>query len=163
MALACGPRILIADEPTTALDVTIQAQVLALLRRLQRELGMAVLLVTHDLGVIASLADRVMVMYAGRCVEVGPVAQILEAPAHPYTQGLVSCAASVDRASGPLETIVGSVPAVFAMPAGCSFAPRCAFVHGACTSAVPPFHALSDQHAAACWNYHASAPATGGP
>jgi oligopeptide/dipeptide ABC transporter ATP-binding protein len=162
-ALACGPRILVADEPTTALDVTIQAQILGLLRRLQRDLGMAVLRVTHDLGVIASVADRVMVMYAGRCVEVGPVAQILEAPAHPYTQGLVRCAMSVDRASGPLDTIAGSVPAVFATPPGCSFAPRCALAHSACTSAVPPFHTLSDRHAAACWNYHATAPVTGGP
>jgi peptide/nickel transport system ATP-binding protein len=153
MALACGPRVLIADEPTTALDVTIQAQILSLLRRLQREMGMAVLLVTHDLGVIASLADRVMVMYAGRCVEVGPVAQVLRAPAHPYSQGLVRCARSVGAGVGPLETIAGAVPAVFELPPGCSFAPRCASAGTDCTAAAPALRPAADAHAVACWRH----------
>jgi peptide/nickel transport system ATP-binding protein len=160
MALACRPRILVADEPTTALDVTIQAQILGLLRQLQRETGMAVLLVTHDLGVIASFADRVMVMYAGRCVEAGSVAQVLNAPAHPYTDGLVRCAMSMDREGGGLlAAIPGAVPAIFDVPPGCRFAPRCSSVRSACASADPALRAVADGHAVACLKYHAPVPA----
>ncbi|MEQ3748547.1 MAG: ABC transporter ATP-binding protein [Celeribacter sp.] len=129
MALASRPRLLIADEPTTALDVTIQAQILSLLRRVQRDTGMALLLVTHDLGVVAEMADDVAVMYAGRVVETGPVEAIFEAPQHPYTRALMGCrvqGATRPGTAQPLPVIAGTVPAPKARPLGCRFAPRCA-------------------------------------
>ena len=141
MALSCNPSLLIADEPTTALDVTIQAQILDLLRRLQREIGMSILFVTHNLGVVAEIAHEVAVMYAGRVVEQAPVEALFERPRHPYTLGLIACIPDVRRdiaADGtrrPLNPIPGTVPPITALPPGCSFAPRCPYVEDACTDA----------------------------
>jgi oligopeptide/dipeptide ABC transporter ATP-binding protein len=137
IALACRPKVLIADEPTTALDVTIQAQILDLLRTLRRELGMAVILITHDLGVVAEFADRVLVMYAGRVVEAARAEALFERPLHPYTEGLL---ASIPRIDGPiarLQAITGMVPAPHAMPPGCRFAPRCPYAQAACDERIP--------------------------
>ncbi len=150
MALACRPRVLLADEPTTALDATIQAQILDLLRALQAELGMAVVLITHDLGVVAEVAHRVMVMYAGRVVETAPAAEIFARPFHPYTEGLL---ASIPRLEGPIErldAIPGQVPPPEAMPPGCRFAPRCRYVVESCRAAAPPLAARGPARAAAC-------------
>lgn len=144
MALACDPALLIADEPTTALDVTIQAQILDLLAKLQAERGMAMLFVTHNLGVVAEIANRVAVMYAGRIVETGTVAEVFAHPRHPYTQGLMRSvprlgqATALKKAGTPLPTIAGSVPSLANLPQGCAFAPRCPHVVAACTAAVPP-------------------------
>ncbi|GAB5377648.1 MAG: ABC transporter ATP-binding protein [Acuticoccus sp.] len=138
MALACEPRVLIADEPTTALDVTIQAQILGLIARLRRDHGTAVLLITHDMGVIARMSDRVAVMYAGRVVEEAPVMAIFEDPQHPYTRLLLR---SVPRTSGAIETlqtIVGTMPSPAALPSGCRFHPRCPLALGDCATTVPP-------------------------
>jgi len=140
MALACKPSLLIADEPTTALDVTIQAEILKILGRLQKEMGLSILLITHDLGVIAEVADRVAVMYCGRIVEEAPVRELFRSPQHPYTQGLLS---SVPRPRGPgargapLPAIEGMVPDLRHLPAGCSFAPRCSHAHDRCRSEIP--------------------------
>ena len=150
MALACSPKILIADEPTTALDVTIQAQILDLLRRLQSELGMAVIMITHDLGVIAEFADKVNVMYAGRIVESGPVGAIFERPAHPYTEALLASIPQLDDDAKRLEVIEGTVPNPFAMPPGCRFAPRCRYADPLCNAAVPPLAHVSDGQKSAC-------------
>ncbi len=133
MALACSPRLLIADEPTTALDVTIQAQVLDLLRELQGELGLSVLLVTHDLGVIADLCDRVAVMYAGQVVEQAAVHDLFARPDHPYTEGLLNAMPQVGAFGEPLFAIPGQVPQPAELPAGCRFAPRCAYAREVCT------------------------------
>jgi len=135
MALACRPRLLLADEPTTALDATVQIQVLVLLRSLQRELGMGMLLVTHDLGVAAEVADRVAVMYAGQIVEQGPVRDVLLAPAHPYTRGLM--ASSVREGGVEIAAIGGSPPDLRQPPPGCAFAPRCPHVREACGTVLP--------------------------
>ena len=139
MAIACSPSVLIADEPTTALDVTVQAQVLALLKRLQAEAGMAMIFITHDLGVVAETADRVVVMYAGRKVEEAPVDELFETPLHPYTAGLIGAtpipgAARAER----LADIPGMVPPLNALPAGCAFAPRCKRVMERCRRERPP-------------------------
>ncbi|MHB2165754.1 ABC transporter ATP-binding protein [Alsobacter sp. R-9] len=150
MALANGPRLLIADEPTTALDVTIQAQILALVRSLQRETGTAMLLITHDLGVVAEVADDVAVMYAGRIVERGPVRAVFEDPQHPYTIGLMGSLPSLAGGGGRLATIPGSVPPPERMPAGCRFAPRCPFAVAACTERTPPLAAVAEGHDVAC-------------
>jgi phosphonate C-P lyase system protein PhnK len=150
MALACRPKLLLADEPTTALDATIQAQILDLLRGLQRELGMAVVLITHDLGVVSEVAHRVLVMYAGRIVETSPAAEVFERPLHPYTEGLL---ASIPRLEGPIErldAIPGQVPAPDAMPAGCRFAPRCRYAEPACAASPPPLAPRGEGRAAAC-------------
>jgi len=150
MALACRPKLLLADEPTTALDATIQAQILDLLRGLQRELGMAVILITHDLGVVSEVAHRVLVMYAGRVVETSPAAEVFERPLHPYTEGLL---ASIPRLEGPIErldAIPGQVPAPDAMPAGCRFAPRCRYAEPACAASPPPLAPRGEGRAAAC-------------
>ena len=139
-----------ADEPTTALDATIQAQILDLLRGLQRELGMAVVLITHDLGVVSEVAHRVLVMYAGRVVETSPAAEVFERPLHPYTEGLL---ASIPRLEGPIErldAIPGQVPAPDAMPAGCRFAPRCRYAEPACAASPPPLAPRGEGRAAAC-------------
>ncbi len=138
MALVNRPDLLIADEPTTALDVTIQAQILALIAELQREAGMAMILVTHDLGVVAEVADRVAVMYAGRFVETGPVDAIFSDPQHPYTLGLIGSLPSLGKREGRLATIAGSVPPPQRFPAGCRFATRCPFADQRCASEVPP-------------------------
>ena len=150
MALSCNPRLLLADEPTTALDATVQVQVLILLRRLQRELGMGMIFVTHDLGVAAEIADRIAVMYAGRIVESGPVAQVLGAPAHPYTAGLLASTVHGQSAESDIDAIPGSPPDLRRLPQGCSFAPRCARRAPECRRAVPePRHSAPD-HMAAC-------------
>lgn len=156
MALACDPQLLIADEPTTALDVTIQAQILELLAKLQAERGMAILFVTHNLGVVAEIADRVAVMYAGRIVEIGPVAAVFERPRHPYTQGLLRSvprlgqATALRQAFTPLPTIPGSVPSLSNLPAGCSFAPRCPLRIEACEAGVPPLEATGNGQESRC-------------
>jgi oligopeptide/dipeptide ABC transporter ATP-binding protein len=150
IALACRPRLLIADEPTTALDVTIQAQILRLLRDLQRELGMAVMLITHDLGVVAQVVNRVVVMYAGRIVEQGPVAQVFERPSHPYTRLLLRSIPSLEQSQRRLQAIPGMVPSLTAMPAGCRFHPRCPDARPACRERVPAMVPVSPGHGAAC-------------
>ena len=152
LALGCDPSVLIADEPTTALDVTIQAQVLELIRRLVRERNLAVLFVTHDLGVARQLADRIAVMYAGRIVETGPVTELLEQPAHPYTQGLLKCVPRVSRRQRPLPTMTGTAEDAWALSEGCRFAPRCPLVIDQCRRDEPSL-ARDDRRAAlaACW------------
>ncbi|WP_311200398.1 ABC transporter ATP-binding protein [Jannaschia sp. W003] len=149
MALANDPKVLIADEPTTALDVTIQAQILDLIRDLQRETGTGTVLITHDLGVVAEIADSVAVMYGGQVVERGPVAKVLEDPQHPYTIGLIESVPRLGGAGGRLSTIPGSVPSLDAMPEGCRFRSRCAFAAPVCAER-PPLRELGDDHAAAC-------------
>jgi len=146
VALACRPALLIADEPTTALDVTIQAQILDLLGSLQRQLGMAILLVTHDLGVVAERADAVAIMYAGRVVESGPAAVVLGAPQHPYTRGLL--ASLPDGRRGRLAAIPGTVPDPLHLPGGCRFRDRCAEAIAACADAEPPLRAVGDRRVA---------------
>ena len=151
-ALSCRPRLLIADEPTTALDVTIQAQILDLIARLQRELGMAVIFVTHDLGVVASTANRVAVMYAGKIVERADVATALERPGHPYMRGLLRSAPSLDDpGTEALEPIPGNVPDPRRLPGGCSFHPRCRYAQrGVCTTSEPPLAAIGLEHWVRC-------------
>ena len=156
MALACGPELLIADEPTTALDVTIQAQILALLKELQRQDGMAILLITHDLGVAAEVADRVVVMYAGRVAEEGPVESLFARPGHPYTRGLLRSAVPPDSVRGSrLAAIAGSIPRLDDLPGGCRFHPRCPQADARCAQVVPPLSMATDR-SVACW--HAFAP-----
>ena len=149
-ALACRPRLLIADEPTTALDVTIQAQILALLASLQRETGMAILLITHDLGVIAQVVGRVAVMYAGRVVETGPVVPVFARPAHPYTRALLNSIPARNEDAARLPAIPGSVPVPAAWPSGCRFHPRCARAEAACAALLPPPVEVGPGHAASC-------------
>ena len=143
-----GPRQLIADEPTTALDVTVQKQILELLRRLQQALNLGLLFITHDLGVVAQVADRVAVMYAGRIVEEGPAQEVLRAPRHPYTQGLLNASPTLERRK--LTPIPGTVPQLTALPPGCAFEPRCAVRRTECASAVPGLRAASPEHTARC-------------
>ncbi len=150
MALACRPRLLIADEPTTALDVTIQAQILDLLLDLRDEFGMAVIVITHNMGVVAETADRVMVMYAGRIVEEAPVATLFDNPLHPYTRGLLSCVPSLQDDRDRLAAIPGMLPDPRHRPHGCRFAPRCAHAIPACTAAIPPLEPFGKGQAAAC-------------
>ncbi len=153
MAVACGPKLLIADEPTTALDVTIQAQILNLLRELSRELGTAVVIITHDLGVIAQLADRVAVMYAGRIVENAPVEEIFDTPRHPYTRALVGSIPRLDEWHARLPTIEGAPPSLNGRDelAGCAFEPRCPSRVPLCAQERPPLVELRAGHACACW------------
>lgn len=151
MAVACRPKLLIADEPTTALDVTIQAQILNLLRELKREMGTSVIIITHDLGVIAQLADRVAVMYAGRIVENAPVAEIFAAPRHPYTRALVASIPRLNDWPERLPTIEGAPPRLSDEAPGCAFEPRCALRIPRCTHDRPPLVELSPGHAGACW------------
>lgn len=150
IALACRPKILIADEPTTALDVTIQAQILSLLKELQREFGMAVILITHDLGVVAQVVDRVMVMYAGRTVEQGTVTDVFEKPSHPYTKLLLESIPSLELDTERLQTIPGMVPSLSNLPNGCRFHPRCPSMRVQCIEQVPTMVSVSHQHHAAC-------------
>jgi oligopeptide/dipeptide ABC transporter ATP-binding protein len=152
MALVCHPKVLIADEPTTALDVTIQAQILELLDRLQHELGMAVLLITHDLGVVAGHADRVVVMYAGRVVETAPTDALFERPTHPYTEGLLAAVPRIDAPRARLHAIPGQVPAATAWPPGCRFHPRCPYAWDKCVAEEPPLlETAVPGHTARCW------------
>jgi len=156
MALACDPTLLIADEPTTALDVTIQAQILDLLLKLQRERGMAMLFVTHNLGVVAQIAHRVAVMYTGRIVEEGPVGEVFSNPKHPYTKGLLASmprlgdATRMKQSGEKLAAIPGVVPSLMNMPSGCAFAPRCQFAIEACGKAVPALEAVGPLHKSRC-------------
>jgi peptide/nickel transport system ATP-binding protein len=153
MALSCNPKLLIADEPTTALDVTIQAQVLDLLREMKSRFGMAILLITHAMGVVAEMAQRVIVMYAGKVVEEASVEQLFEAPLHPYTQGLIRSILRIDRAAtgkARLNAIPGTVPSLLRPPTGCRFAPRCEFATDVCRREVPVLRERVDGHKVAC-------------
>jgi oligopeptide/dipeptide ABC transporter ATP-binding protein len=155
MALACRPALLIADEPTTALDVTIQAQILALVLDLQKELGMGLILITHDLGVVAQTAQRVIVMYAGKKVEEADVETLFANPRHPYTRGLMASIPAVPtgpaRAEARLAEIPGTVPSLTRLPEGCAFAPRCSLAIERCRQEYPPLQDFSGNHLAACW------------
>jgi oligopeptide/dipeptide ABC transporter ATP-binding protein len=156
IALSCGPKLLIADEPTTALDVTTQAQILELLRDLQQRLDMSVLLITHDLGVVAEFADEVLVMYAGRIVERSPVLALFDRPGHPYTEGLLrSMPPLEDEDPETLPAIEGNVASPFALPTGCAFHPRCPYAWDDCTRVLPPFSPLGEDHDAACLRHGA--------
>lgn len=150
IALAGQPELLVADEPTTALDVTIQAQILELLQSIRRQLGMALVLISHDLGVIAEACERVAVMYAGRIVEEAPVARLFRSAAHPYTQGLIGALPPMDGPRQRLAAIPGGVPEPWAMPPGCGFAPRCQFRSAPCDAGMPGLIGVSGQHRAAC-------------
>jgi oligopeptide/dipeptide ABC transporter ATP-binding protein len=150
IALCCNPRLLIADEPTTALDVTIQAQILDLLLDLRDELGMAVIVITHNMGVVAETADRVLVMYAGRVIEQAPVDGLFDRPLHPYTKGLLSCVPSLEHRNDRLTAIPGTLPEPANRPPGCRFAPRCDRRIDACAAALPPLEELAPAHAVAC-------------
>jgi peptide/nickel transport system ATP-binding protein len=161
MALACNPKVLLADEPTTALDVTIQAQILDIILDLQKKLGTAVILITHDLGVVAETAQRVIVMYAGRKVEEALVGELFARPLHPYTHGLMASIPRLELMRGGtgetkrrLQEIAGIVPALTNLPAGCSFAPRCPFAIDKCRREFPPYEEKQPGHWAACWRSH---------
>ena len=155
MALACRPDILIADEPTTALDVTVQAQIFDLLRELQRDKGTAIVMITHDMGAVAEMADRVMVMYAGRVIEQGTVEQVLSHPGHPYTQGLIEClpelGSSRHAERTELAEIAGVVPSIWELGSGCAFRERCPHAMARCASEVPPMIETGAGHGVACW------------
>jgi peptide/nickel transport system ATP-binding protein len=150
LALACDPELLIADEPTTALDVTIQAQILELMRDLKASTGIAIILITHDLGVVAEICDHVAVMYAGEIVEYAPVDTLFAAPQHPYTIGLLGSIPRLDEKNETLAAIDGMVPTMTELPPGCRFAPRCPFVRDRCTQVSPPFSAVGPNHRSRC-------------
>ncbi len=160
MALACEPELLIADEPTTALDVTIQAQILDLMRRLQRETGMAIILITHDLGVVAEMCDRVAVMYAGEIIEQTDTQTLFKQPLHPYTQGLIGSVPILGQPKDELAVIPGIVPNLINLPEGCRFAPRCTsreeFNVSPATEIHPELRAVRGTHSVRCWLYHTS-------
>lgn len=152
MALACDPELVIADEPTTALDVTVQAQILELMKKLQRELGMSILLITHDMGVAAEMADRIAVMYAGAIVEEGTAEDIFERPRHPYTHGLLESIPGLTGDRGTeLHTIRGNIPRIGELPTGCRFSPRCPHAQERCFREEPPLLRTPDGHLSACW------------
>ena len=151
IAISGEPEVLIADEPTTALDVTIQLQYLKLLKRLQQQTGMAILFITHDFGVVARMCDRVAVMYAGRIVECGPVAEVFAAPQHPYTQALIASVPKMEGSIGRLPTIEGQPPSLMDLPQGCRFAARCAYVEARCRETYPATREMAPEHSAACW------------
>jgi len=150
IALACEPELLLADEPTTALDVTVQAQILWLLRDLQKRLHLAVIFVTHDLGVAAEIADDAAVMYAGRIVEQAPIRELFRRPAHPYTTGLMQATVRRGQKGRPLVPITGTPPNLLALPIGCAFAPRCPSAREVCTTAEPVSHSVAFGHTARC-------------
>jgi oligopeptide/dipeptide ABC transporter ATP-binding protein len=150
IALACEPELLLADEPTTALDVTVQAQILWLLRDLQKRLDLAVIFVTHDLGVAAEIADDAAVMYAGRIVEQAPIRELFRRPAHPYTAGLMQATVRRGQKGRPLVPIAGAPPNLVALPPGCAFAPRCPGAVEVCTTTAPSFHPVAPGHTARC-------------
>ena len=154
LAISCGPRIIVADEPTTSLDVTIQAQYLRLLRDLQRETGLAILFITHDFGIVAKLCQRLLVMYAGRVVEAGPVRAVFSNPLHPYTKALLGSVVRADSRVERLEAIAGQPPALWGLPPGCRFAPRCPHADARCHDEYPPQFDIQDEssdHVASCW------------
>ena len=148
--VSTGPKLLLADEPTTALDVTIQDQILKLLLRLRRELSMSIVLVTHDLGIVAETCDRVAVLYSGRMMETGPVETILERPAHPYTVGLINSVPQARHARQHLAAIPGAPPDPYVLPPGCRFAPRCTLASPDCLKGLPELRPLATDHATAC-------------
>ncbi|MDB5554495.1 MAG: Peptide/nickel transport system ATP-binding protein, partial [Rhizobium sp.] len=150
IALSCRPKLLLADEPTTALDATVQIQVLLLLHKLQQELGMGIIFVTHDLGVAGEIADRIAVMYAGRFVEEGPVRDVMRTPMHPYTRGLLGATVHAGMRGKRLTTIPGAPPDLSDLPPGCAFAPRCSEVTRSCTTEVPALHKLGPERGARC-------------
>ncbi len=150
IAIACQPRILIADEATTALDVTVQSQIMELLHRLREELSMAVILISHDLGLVSEFVDRVMVMYAGQPVEEAPVQTLFSAPVHPYTEGLIAAIPELDADLDRLPTIPGSIPEPLRRPPGCRFEPRCPYAIESCRAAVPPLIPVNDRQSARC-------------
>jgi oligopeptide/dipeptide ABC transporter ATP-binding protein len=152
MALSCNPELLIADEPTTALDVTVQARILDLLNKVKREFNMGILLITHDLGVVAEMADRVAVMYAGQIVEETDVLTLFRAPKHPYTKGLIKSVPPLLRKDKTLYSIPGSVPTISEMPKGCRFHPRCSFATEVCLKKEPVLEDINKQHRVKCWN-----------
>ena len=152
-AIALDPDLLIADEPTTALDVTIQAQIMELLAELQQETGMGLILITHDLGVVADVADRVAVMYAGKIVETGPIEEIYNRPAHPYTKGLLESVPRVDQKLDSLQQISGAPPNLRLIPSGCPFHPRCTYVIDRCSVELPPLYEVSQERSAACHRF----------
>lgn len=152
MALSCGPELLMCDEPTTALDVTIQAQILELINELKNKLGAAIIMVTHDLGVISEVADDVQVMYAGKVVEFSTVDDIFERPLHPYTSGLMSCIPKINEEVEELAVIKGMVPSFDDMPKGCAFSPRCGFAKKMCEDSMPPLYDI-DGHKVRCFKY----------
>ena len=153
IALSCAPEVLIADEPTTSLDVTVQAAYLKLLRDVQRETQLATLFITHDFGVVGKLCDRVAVMYGGRVVEIAPTAQLFARPAHPYTEALLSSVPDVRVTTGRLYSIPGQPPSIYQMPRGCAFAPRCPYVMPRCEQEVPPEVEVTPGQRASCWKY----------
>jgi peptide/nickel transport system ATP-binding protein len=154
IALACKPALLIADEPTTALDVTIQAQILELIKELQRDMGMSVILITHDLGVIAETCDQVVVMYAGKVAEQGSVYDLFDKPSHPYTQGLLASIPRMDTVpKSKLNTIDGMVPGLLDLPDGCRFENRCSHRQARCKDGVPSIEAVSDSHSVSCFRW----------
>jgi oligopeptide/dipeptide ABC transporter ATP-binding protein len=151
IAIACDPKVLIADEPTTALDATTQLQYLQMLRELQAASTLAIVFITHDFGIVASMCDRVAVMYAGHIVEVGEVTAIFSRPSHPYTKALLRAVPTLDADIERLETIAGQPPALDALPPGCPFAPRCPLVHDRCLETYPPAVTVEPGHVASCW------------
>ena len=153
MAISCNPDLLIADEPTTALDVTVQAQVLELIKQLKNEMNMALMLITHDLGIVADTCDRVCVMYAGRIVEEGNVYEIYREPQHPYTMGLLTSTLSIDEFKETLVTIEGTVPDLTNLPPGCRFRPRCSQISDRCRETTPPMVEVKKGHKVSCWRY----------
>jgi oligopeptide/dipeptide ABC transporter ATP-binding protein len=155
MAIAAPPRLLIADEPTTSLDVTIQAQYLTLLKELQQQHRLAMIFVTHNLGIVARMCDRVGVMYAGRIVEIGPVRRLFTAPAHPYTRALLTSVPRLGKKTARLLAIDGQPPDLARLPSGCAFAPRCPEAMDRCRTEAPPETAIADGHTARCWLYEA--------
>jgi oligopeptide/dipeptide ABC transporter ATP-binding protein len=151
IAISCEPRVIIADEPTTSLDVTIQAQYLRLLREIQDETNLALIFITHDFGIVAKMCDRVMVMYAGRVVESGPVRDIFNHPSHPYTQALLHSVPSMDEDVARLASISGQPPALWDLPGGCRFAARCPHADDRCRRDYPPAFTVGAGHTASCW------------
>ncbi len=162
LALCCKPKLLLADEPTTALDATVQIQILLLLRELQRELGMAVIFVTHDIGAAVEISDRLAVMYAGRIVEQGSVSDVMARPSHPYTRGLMASTISAGMRGKPLSVIAGSPPDLAQLPTGCAFAPRCQHATAECSADAPMLDGAGE-HRLACWHPQSGAPGRAGP
>lgn len=153
MALACRPKLLLADEPTTALDVTIQAQILELMKNLRKEIDSAIIMITHDLGIISEMCDRVVVMYAGQVVESCPLKDLLREPLHPYTEGLLKSIPTITREKQRLHTIEGTVPSPFDMPPGCSFQPRCQYSTTICSEKPPDLIHVAEERAVRCWRH----------
>jgi oligopeptide transport system ATP-binding protein len=164
MALACKPDLLIADEPTTALDVSIQDQILKLMRSIQKEMGMSIMFITHDLGVVAELCSRVLVMYGGLIMEEANILDVFEHPMHPYTMGLIASIPDINQDKNKkLRPIIGSPPDMIHPPAGCPFAPRCPYACRICLSEVPPVFRVAEEHSSRCWLLAEDAPLSDNP